>query len=290
MVARRASEEAGIDSATAQRLPLRILVGEDNLVNQKVALSILERLGYRADVANNGLEVIESLRHQTYDLVLLDVQMPEMDGLEASRRIQFEWGGEQRPWIVAMTANAMKGDREKCLEAGMDDYIAKPVRIDTVKQALERGGARRAARSGGEVGEKEGAPPPAVDRETFNRLRTELGNDVKLLLRLLTLFLEETPEQTEQARQALASGDVEVVLRVAHTVKGSCHLLGAGALADVAAELEKAARENELDNAREMIEAMASEFERVAEEVRQISDSLRQPEAIPADRRVRTTK
>ena len=291
MVARRASEEAGIDSATAQRLPLRILVGEDNLVNQKGALSILERLGYRADVANNGLEVIESLRHQTYDLVLLDVQMPEMDGLEASRRIQFEWGGEQRPWIVAMTANAMKGDREKCLEAGMDDYIAKPVRIDSLKQALERGAARRGALSGEEAPEKDGSsPPPALDRETFNRLRTELGNDVKLLLRLLTLFLEETPEQTEQARQALASGDVEVVLRVAHTVKGSCHLLGAGALADVAAELEKAARENELDNAREMIEAMASEFERVAEEVRQISDSLRQPEAIPADRRVRTTK
>ena len=274
VVVRRASGEAGIDSAMAQRLPLRILLGEDNLVNQTVAVSILERLGYRVDVANNGLEVVESLRQQTYDLVLMDVQMPEMDGLEASRRIHFEWGGEQRPWIVAMTANAMKGDREKCLEAGMDDYIAKPVRIDSLKQALERGAARRGALSGDEAGEKEGASPP-VDRETFNRLRASVGNDVKLLRRLLALFLEETPEQTEQARQALASGDVEVVLRVAHTVKGSCHLLGAGTLADVTAELEKAARENQLDNDREMIEAMASEFERVAEEVGKISASLR---------------
>ena len=290
LVVRRASGEAGIDSAMAQRLPLRILLGEDNPVNQKVALSILERLGYRADVASNALEVIESLRHQTYDLVLMDVQMPEMDGLEACRRIHFEWGREQHPWIIAMTANAMKGDREKCLEAGMDDYIAKPVRIDTVKQALERGGARRAARSGGEVGEKEGAPPPAVDRETFNRLRAELGNDVKLLRRLLALFLEETPEQIEQGRQALASGDTEVVLRVAHTVKGNCQLLGTGSLADVAAKLEKAARENQLDNAREMIEAMASEFERAAEEVGKISDSLGQPEATPTDLRVRTMK
>ena len=290
MVVRRASGGTGIDSAMAQRLPLRILLAEDNLVNQKVALSILERLGYRADVASNGLEVIESLRHQTYDLVLMDVQMPEMDGLEASRRIHFEWGGEQRPWITAITANAMKGDREKCLEAGMDDYIAKPVSIDTVKQALERGGARKAVLSGGEAREKDGSPPAAVDRETFNRLRAVLGNDVKLLRRLLASFLEEIPEQIEQARQALASGDAEVVLRVAHTVKGNCQLLGVGTLADVAAELEKAARENQLDNAREMIEAMASEFERVAEEVGKISDSLRQPEASPADRRVHTMK
>ncbi len=269
---------------------MRILLGEDNLVNQKVALSILDRLGYRADVANNGLQVIESLRHQTYDLVLMDVQMPEMDGLEASRQIHFEWSGEQRPWIVAMTANAMDGDREKCLEAGMDDYIAKPVRIGSLKQALERGAARRGAPSGDETPEKDGSPPPALDRETFNRLRTELGNDVKLLRRLLTLFLEETPEQTEEARQALASGDMEVVLRMAHTVKGSCHLLGAPALADVAAELEKAARENQLDNAREMIEAMASEFERVAEEVRKISAALRQPKPTKAALRARAMK
>ena len=289
VVVRRASGEAEIDSAMAQRLPLRILLGEDNLVNQKVALRILERMGYRADVASSGLEVIESVRHKTYDLVLMDVQMPEMDGLEASRRIHFEWGREQHPWIIAMTANAMKGDREKCLEAGMDDYIAKPVCIDTLKQALERGGARRAALSGGEAREKDGSRPPAVDRETFDQLRAEVANDDELL-RLLASFLEETRGQTEQARQALASGDTEVVLRVAHTVKGSCQLLGAGTLADVAFALEKAAREGRLDNARGMIEAMALESQRVAKEVGKISDSLRHAEVSPADLRVRTIK
>ncbi|MDX1982564.1 MAG: two-component regulator propeller domain-containing protein [Bryobacteraceae bacterium] len=122
----------------AGRLPLRILIGEDNLVNQKVAVKLLEKLGYRADLAGNGVEVIESLRRQRYDVVLLDIEMPQMDGLAASRRINSEWPGETRPWLIAMTARAMKGDREECLAAGMDDYLAKPVSVDLLQQVLER--------------------------------------------------------------------------------------------------------------------------------------------------------
>ncbi|MCZ0904312.1 response regulator, partial [Microcoleus sp. HI-ES] len=126
------------DIKLAQRLPLRILLAEDHLVNQKVALLLLERLGYRADVAANGLEVLEALNRQPYDLVLMDVQMPEMDGLEASRRICQEWPAHARPRIIAMTANAMQGDRELCLDAGMNDYISKPIRVDTLIQALSQ--------------------------------------------------------------------------------------------------------------------------------------------------------
>jgi CheY-like chemotaxis protein len=126
------------DAQMGQRLPLRILLAEDNAINQQVALSFLERLGYRADVAANGLEVLLSLRRQPYDVVLMDVQMPEMDGLEATRRIRQEFAAEAQPRIVAMTAGAMQEDREACLAAGMEDYISKPVQVGELVTALSK--------------------------------------------------------------------------------------------------------------------------------------------------------
>ena len=122
----------------AQQLPLRILLAEDNIVNQKVALHVLQSMGYRADVANNGLEALEALHNQSYDVVLMDVQMPHLDGLAATRRICQEWSKPSRPRIIAMTANAMQGDREECLKAGMDDYISKPIRVEELIQALSK--------------------------------------------------------------------------------------------------------------------------------------------------------
>ncbi len=127
----------------AERLPLRLLLAEDNLVNQKVALRILEKLGYRADVAANGLETIAALERQRYDIVLMDVHMPELDGLEATRQICQRWS--QRPFIIAMTANAMQGDREECLAAGMDDYVSKPVKIEELEAVIARWGQAPAA-------------------------------------------------------------------------------------------------------------------------------------------------
>jgi CheY-like chemotaxis protein len=127
-----------IDATLAARHPLRILLAEDNAVNQKLALRLLQQMGYRADVASNGVEAIECVERQTYDLVLMDVQMPEMDGLEASRRITAKWKPDDRPRIVAMTANAMQGDREECLAAGMDDYVTKPIRVDALVESLLR--------------------------------------------------------------------------------------------------------------------------------------------------------
>jgi GAF domain-containing protein/CheY-like chemotaxis protein len=126
------------DAQMAMRHPLRILVAEDNVVNQKLALRILQQMGYRADLASNGLEAIESVRRQTYDVVLMDVQMPEMDGLDAAREICARWQPNERPRIVAMTANAMQGDRDMCLAAGMDDYLTKPIRVERLVEALNQ--------------------------------------------------------------------------------------------------------------------------------------------------------
>jgi signal transduction histidine kinase/CheY-like chemotaxis protein/tetratricopeptide (TPR) repeat protein len=132
-----AASKPRMDAGMAERHPLRILLVEDNVVNQKLALRLLAQMGYRADLASNGIEAIESVERQTYDVVLMDVQMPEMDGLEASRRIVARWfDPAARPRIVAMTANAMQGDREECLAAGMDDYVTKPIRVDALVEAL----------------------------------------------------------------------------------------------------------------------------------------------------------
>ncbi len=135
---RQTPSDTPFDPEMGKRLPLRILLTEDNATNQKLALRVLERMGYRADVAGNGLEALVALERQAYDLVLMDVQMPELDGLEATRQIRLRWGTGAPPYVVAMTANAMEGDREACLAAGMDDYISKPIRVDTLVSTIER--------------------------------------------------------------------------------------------------------------------------------------------------------
>jgi CheY-like chemotaxis protein len=132
----KAAVKPKTDAQMAQRHPLRILLAEDNVVNQKLALRLLQQMGYRADVAGNGLEAVQSVQRQAYDVVLMDVQMPEMDGLEATRRIRSEGTPHGQPRIIAMTANAMQGDREACLAAGMDDYVTKPIRVDALVDAL----------------------------------------------------------------------------------------------------------------------------------------------------------
>ena len=131
-----ATAKPAMDPGMAARHPLRILLAEDNVVNQKLALRLLSQMGYRADLASNGIEAIECIERQTYDVVLMDVQMPEMDGLDASKEITTRWRAAERPRIVAMTANAMQGDREMCIAAGMDDYLTKPIRVDQLVEAL----------------------------------------------------------------------------------------------------------------------------------------------------------
>jgi len=136
--ARPATARTQDGAQMASEHPLRILLAEDNAVNQKLALRLLSQMGYRADVAANGIEAIQAVERQPYDVILMDVQMPEMDGLEATRAICARWSTGERPRIIAMTANAMQGDREECLAAGMDDYVTKPIRVEELVAALSR--------------------------------------------------------------------------------------------------------------------------------------------------------
>src|SRR5919201_2428566 len=164
-------EDEPVTDGKHARSALRILLAEDNAMNQKVALRLLERLGYRADVANNGLEAIQALERQPYDVVLMDVQMPELDGLDASRRICERWPAESRPHIIAMTANAMPEDREACFAAGMHDYVAKPIRADELEEALRR--AKPLQRNDGVSSNEVGI---SFDATALENLR-ELGGD-----------------------------------------------------------------------------------------------------------------
>lgn len=225
--------------------PLRLLLAEDHPVNQQVALQMLKRLGYRADVAVNGLEVLEALRRQSYDVVLLDVRMPELDGLETARRIRRQEG--EQPWLIAMTANALQGDRERCLEAGMDDYVSKPVQVRDLRKALLR--SRRH-----ELTEPSGpAPLPAasdealeIDPQTLAELRMldETGA-TGFVAELIATFLADADQRLGALRTAAESGEHENVGALAHALKSASRSVGARKLAHVLAELEASARRGE---------------------------------------------
>jgi len=252
---------------------VRILVAEDNAVNQKVAVRMLERLGYRADVAANGLEAVEALffSRVPYAAVVMDVQMPEMDGYEATAEIRRResGSGRRRTPVIAMTANAMQGDREKALEAGMDDYVAKPVKPEELDAVLGRwvprpDGEETSAPEEQTADGAEAAPggiTDPLDQSVLAGLR-ELG-DQELLKELAGLFLEDVPPQLETLRQAIEGDDASGVQRVAHTLKGSCGNMGAVRMATICAELEDVGRSGELERAPMLAERLEAEFGRV---------------------------
>jgi CheY-like chemotaxis protein len=253
-----------------RRLPLRILVAEDNVINQQVALSFLERLGYRADVAANGMEVISSLRRQPYDVVLMDVQMPEMDGLAATRRIRrlppAELAARIQPRIIAMTANALKEDCEVCLAAGMDDYLSKPIQAEELTSALNRCQPGRVQRPEPPQHAAEGAKPApgspeVLDAWTIERLRVGLGPEAdQMLPGLIERFYRDGERLLKQARQALEQGQAENLRRSSHSLKSTSATFGAKTLSAVAREIETMAREGQLEAARVPLAQAEAEF------------------------------
>jgi PAS domain S-box-containing protein len=236
---------------------LRILLAEDNAVNQMVALRLLERLGYGADVASNGLEVLDALEQQTYDVVLMDVQMPELDGLDASRRICERWPAEARPRIIAMTANALPEDREACFAAGMDDYVAKPIRPDELAEALKR---TKPLRETSPRSDNHGAE---FDPAALESLR-ELGGD-DFIAEVIDTFLADAPTLLETLRRCLGKDDAEELRRAAHTLKSNGSTLGAGAFSELCRELEQRAKAGQLAGASELVTGIEQTYRALEE-------------------------
>jgi CheY-like chemotaxis protein len=216
-------------------------VAEDNLANQRVALRLLERLGHRADLAASGREVLARLEGTVYDVILMDVQMPEMDGLEATRAICARWPAGERPRIIAMTAEAMEGDRQACLAAGMDDYVVKPVRLDRLGRALAQ--CRHLATSDGTAEPSTAGPASsaALDHRVLRELHAELGG-IEALREVIATFLDGSPRFLAAMREAATRRDASGMRRAAHALKSSSAMLGAIALSNQCEELERESR------------------------------------------------
>ena len=240
-VPNRAPEPVKPAQTMVERLPLRILVADDNAINQKVAVRILQQLGYAPEVVDNGREVLDRLDREPFDFIFMDVMMPEMDGLEATRMLRKrQMGGDHfnyqsRIIICAMTAHAMAGDREKCLAAGMDDYVSKPLHRPDLRAALDR----------------QAPKPTALFSEKV--LRGILDDEPEELARLVDIFKASAPESITKMKDALAAKNASQLAMAAHTLKGSCGSLGSTTLREICAVLEKNARDGQLEGADELI-------------------------------------
>ncbi|MDM8528792.1 response regulator [Anaerolineales bacterium HSG24] len=271
--------ESIFDEGMGKRWPLRILLAEDNPTNQKIALKLLARMSYRADVAQNGLEVVETLRKepQKYDLVFMDMQMPEMDGLEATRVIRKEWTEEPKVRIVAMTANAMAGDREMCLQAGMDDYVSKPIRLPELVRALDETPplikrttddyVAYIAEARPEISDTQPLPaiPPQprfdddeerdlLDPKAIQGLLDMGDGDNSFLVEIINSVLNNAPNLIATMHIALAEKNEDQLRLVAHTLKSNCADFGIKGMRKLCLDLESNARQGDLSLAPELIE------------------------------------
>jgi CheY-like chemotaxis protein len=245
-------------SPGGRRAPLRVLLAEDNPVNQTLAVRLLEKRGHTVVVAGDGMQALAALSGHSFDLVLMDVQMPDMDGYEAATRIRREEEGTGRHVpILAMTAHAMKGDRERCLEAGMDGYIAKPVQPPELFAAIDHLIPPAQAASGGPAAASAAEAPDRA--EALRRV----GDDAGLLKELAGLFYDSYPQQLAELRAALGRGDGPEAQRLAHTLKGAVGVFGARSAVETALRLETTARAGNLAGAEQARAALEEALARL---------------------------
>ncbi len=256
------------DSPADNAPRLKVLLAEDNAINRKLATALLEKRGHTVVVTENGREALDALERESVDLVLMDVQMPVMDGLEAMRAIRKkeQSNGTHLP-IIALTAHAMKGDRERCLAAGADDYVTKPIRIAELLSVMNRVTA-------GTGGSSLAAAPIAAAADS-NRLDMaaaleRVEGDRDLLEELVRLFMDQCPINMKEIREAVAAGDANVLLRLAHTLKGAAMNLGALKVSEAAQSLEDQARTGDLGSAASLFENLAKEIELLLPELESV--------------------
>jgi PAS domain S-box-containing protein len=256
-----------LTEASQERKGLRILLAEDNAVNRKLAMRLLEKRGHSVAVATNGREALEQMEASSFDLVLMDVQMPEMDGLEATRRLRAgERGSDKRQAVVAMTALVMKGDRERCIAAGMDGYMSKPIRPQELDEILEKyaGTAGAAASGAGAASAADaGAGASGASCVRTEELLERIGGDRAFLAELLELFRADSPGQIARAREAAARGDAAGLQHVAHSLKGALKNLAAGTASRLAEEIEAMGQRGETTGVEGRLAALEREVARV---------------------------
>ena len=267
------------DRQMGENHPLRILLAEDNAINQKVAIRMLERLGYRVDLAANGLEALQALERQPYDLIFMDVQMPEMDGLEASQQIHKRFPPERIPRIIAMTAHALQGDRERFLAEGMDDYLCKPVQINELIRALKNTEpVILDAKEQNPAIESEKEP---IVWETLDQYYRVLGDEAHdFLVDLIQTFLPNACKLVNEMKTAISEKDVKTFHRAAHTLKSSSASLGAMQLSDYAKNLEYESKENLPVGINFRIESIEKELEIVTREFQQFLTGKHVPKEV----------
>jgi len=228
----------------------RILLAEDNMVNQQVALGNLRKLGFDADVVGNGIEVLAAMETKKYDIILMDCQMPDLDGYQTTREIRQREKNGRTTWIIAMTANVMVGDREKCLDAGMDDYVSKPLRRAELRTALERVVIE---------------PRTQLDE---NALRHLQGYGAEEMAELIDLFVATAPKSMTEMREAVEKSNASDLATAAHTLKGSCSNWGASPLRDLCARIEQAGREGKMAGMADLVADGEKELQRFIDALR----------------------
>jgi CheY-like chemotaxis protein/HPt (histidine-containing phosphotransfer) domain-containing protein len=263
---------------------VRVLLVEDNITNQQVALGILKKLGLKANAVANGAEAVKALESMFYDLVFMDVQMPVMDGLEATRRIRNPdfIGVNRNISIIAMTAHAMQGDREICIEAGMNDYITKPVSSQSIAEVIERWLPKEKVASEPvkikenevdtsviattAVAEKNKTFTPAIPVFDKAGIMERLMHDEELVRMMVDVFLEDIPNQIIMLKDYINTGDIPNAHRQAHIINGACSNIGGESMRAVAYRIEKLAKAGELDSVKAIMAELESEFELLKQE------------------------
>jgi two-component system sensor histidine kinase/response regulator len=238
----------------------RILVAEDNVVNQQVAVGVLAALGHHADVVANGIEAIEAAGRVPYAAILMDCQMPEMDGYKAAQEIRRREGSARHTPVIALTADILKDARAKSLSAGMDDYVTKPLKQEQLAAALARWLPSAAALKS-QTGAADPRPEGAVDREVLDGLRNvERAGTPGLVKKVTDLFLEETPRQLADLRESAQRGDCARLAKLAHTLRGSAANLGAREMVRVCGELEALGQDGDISIVPSLVADLESQF------------------------------
>ena len=258
-------ESVSLESSLSAQKPLRILIAEDILLNQKVALKMLSTYGYQADVAHNGKEAVVALQNQSYDLVFMDVQMPEMDGLKATQTIRADPTIEQ-PYIVAMTAHAMQGDRANCLSVGMNNYVRKPIRRRDLAAVIRQCPASRKAEK---ISERPLEKTTSL-AETLSNLPTldttvleGFVADSSFLKEVCDSFLNDAPKQISQIKIALDQADAAALDNTAHALKSLSGCIGARALWQLCQRIEGIGKRNCTESAVPLFAQLEHEYEQV---------------------------